>query len=75
MRVTLRKAIFAFLIFVAAVACALGGALAWYKLAPRRVPEGQAALLTLDSGALPEFRDAFNAAEGEVRVLALLSPT
>ena len=48
---------------------------AWMKLAPRRVPEGQPPLETLHAGSLAAFRDAFNAGEGKVRVLALLSPT
>ena len=58
---------------VVVVACA--AAVAWMKLAPRRVPPGQPPLSTLDSGSVPAFRDAFNASEGEVRVLAMLSPT
>ena len=48
---------------------------AWLKLSPRRVPQGQPALATIGAGSLPDFRDAFNAADGEVRILALLSPT
>ena len=51
------------------------GVLAWMKLAPRRVPAGQPPLATLDSGSLPAFRETFNASEGEVRILVLLSPT
>lgn len=59
-----------------AAAVVVGVALfAWLKLAPRRVPPGQPPLAVLSSGSLPEFRDAFNAGDGEVRVLALLSPT
>ena len=49
--------------------------LAWLKLAPRRVPAGQPPLSTLDSRSLPAFRDTFNASEGELRILAMLSPT
>ena len=50
-------------------------ALLWIALAPRRVPAGQPPLVTLDPDSLASFRDAFNASPGEVRVLALLSPT
>lgn len=61
------------LLAVAAGLCAT--ALAWMMFAPRRVPEGQPSLTVLDGGSLPAFREAFNARGGEVRVLALLSPT
>ena len=50
-------------------------AITWFKLAPRHVPPGQPPLATLDSSSLPAFRSAFNAADGGVRVLAMLSPT
>ena len=50
-------------------------AFAWMKLAPRRVPDGQPPLATLGPDSLEGFRAAFNANDGEVRVLALLSPT
>ena len=71
-----RRSLLRSLLVVAVVAVvALGGALAWLKLAPRRVPAGQPALGALAADSLPAFRDAFNAAAGEVRVLALLSPT
>jgi hypothetical protein len=50
-------------------------AFAWMTFAPRRVPPGQPALSTLDASSLRAFRDAFNASDGEVRVLAMLSPT
>ena len=58
---------------LAVVACA--GALAWMRLAPRHVPTGQPPLATLGAGSLSVFRSAFNAADGEVRVLVMLSPT
>jgi len=51
------------------------GALLWLRYAPRRVPQGQPPLATLSPGSLPAFRDVFNASEGQVRVLVLLSPT
>jgi len=45
---------------------------AWLKLAPRRVPPGQQPLAVFDASS---FKAAFNAGEGSVRILALLSPT
>lgn len=48
---------------------------AWLAWSPRRVPEGQPSLTTLDANSLPEFRHAFNDGHGEVRIVALLSPT
>ena len=48
---------------------------AWLKFAPRRVPPGQPALVTIGADSLPAFKAAFNAADGEVRILAMLSPT
>ena len=50
-------------------------AYAWLQLSPRRVPEGQPPLTRLRADSLPAFRDAINASEGEVRVIAMLSPT
>lgn len=61
------------------LALAAGGIVAagfaWVKLAPRHVPAGQASLARLDAATLPAFRDTFNASEGKVRVVAMLSPT
>ena len=71
----LRRSIRILVLFVVAVALAGGAVLAWIKLAPRRVPAGQAALARVEVDSLPAIRDAFNAAEGEVRILAMLSPT
>jgi hypothetical protein len=58
-----------------AVVVVLAAGFAWLKLAPRHVPEGQTALATLDVESLPAFRSAFNSAAGQVRIVALLSPT
>ena len=71
----LRRSIQILVLFVVAVAVAGGAVLAWIKLAPRRVPPGQAALAHVQADSLPVIRGAFNAAEGEVRILAMLSPT
>ena len=61
---------------LAATVTALGlAAFIWVKFAPRQVPPGQPPLATLESRSVPGFRDAFNAADGEVRILAMLSPT
>jgi hypothetical protein len=48
---------------------------AWMTFAPRRVPPGQPPLSTLNASSLRAFREGFNASDGDVRVLALLSPT
>jgi hypothetical protein len=50
-------------------------ALAWVMLAPRQVPPGQSPLTTIAPDSLPGLKDAFNAADGKVRLLVLLSPT
>ena len=65
--------VIALLVAGAAVVCLL--AFTWMKLAPRRVPPGQPPLATLQSRSLPVVRTAFNACEGKVRILAMLSPT
>lgn len=75
MRVTIKTAFESALVLVAVVVVVCATTFAWVKLAPRRVPQGQPPLSTLNAGALPAFRDAFNAADGEVRILAMLSPT
>ena len=53
------------------VVCGLG----WWRFAPRGVPDGQTALVTFDSAAMTTLREDFNRADGEVRIIALLSPT
>jgi hypothetical protein len=63
------------LILVAVALVASAAAFSWLRFAPRRVPQGQAALATVTSRSLPQLREAFNAGESDVRVLALLSPT
>jgi hypothetical protein len=50
------------------------GALA-YLYGGSRVPSGQAPLQSLTTENLSGIQDSFNAADGNVRVLLLLSPT
>jgi hypothetical protein len=50
-------------------------AAAYLFYAPRRAPEGQLALLHLDTGNIGTLRAEFNAAAGGMRLLVLLSPT
>lgn len=50
-------------------------AYAWLQHAPRRVPNGQPPLVTVSPGGLEPIRAAFNAGGGQVRILAMLSPT
>ena len=71
----LKRFIIATSVALAAVIVLSAAAYAWLRLAPRHVPTGQPPLTTLSSESLAGFRDTFNSAEGEVRVLALLSPT
>jgi hypothetical protein len=58
-------------VFVVAVAIAYG----WLRWAPRQVPAGQPPLATLAADSVSAVRDAFNAGDAEVRILAMLSPT
>lgn len=46
----------------------------WFLLG-HGTPKGQAALLTLSGENFGEFEARFNAAEGQERMVALLSPT
>ena len=48
---------------------------AYHIYAPRRVPAGQPPLVRLTPENLGELREAFNAAAGTTRVIAMLSPT
>jgi hypothetical protein len=73
--VKLKPALKIGLVLVTIMVAVCLAALAWIKLAPRRVPEGQPPLATIGPESLADFRAAFNASEGEVRVLAMLSPT
>ena len=71
----LRRSIQVLVLFVVAVALVGTAVLAWVQFAPRRVPPGQASLSRVELDSLPAIRGAFNAADGEVRILAMLSPT
>lgn len=51
------------------------GLVAYYDLAPRRVPAGQRPLLAVERDGLEPLRAAFNAAAGHTRLIAFLSPT
>jgi len=53
----------------------LVGAHLWLQYAPRRVPEGQPPLQRLDGESVATIRQAFNSGHGQVRLLALFSPT
>ena len=71
----MRRALKVAAVTLAAVVVIVGVTVAWLAWSPRRVPAGQPALTTLGSDSLPAFRRTFNEAKGEVRILALLSPT
>ena len=74
-RTTFRKALRVTLASLAVVAAVLVAGLGWVRFAPRRVPSGQPPLVTLDSRSLESFRKAFNAEQGKVHILVMLSPT
>jgi hypothetical protein len=59
------------LILLALVAAGL----LWYFAAGGKTPDGQSPLVRLTSSNFHELRDAFNAAAGAPRVIAMLSPT
>lgn len=62
-------------ILLASLAVAVGGGLAYMKLAGRRTPPGQPALVNLTGGDLGSFVLAFNSRPDSTRILLLLSPT
>lgn len=53
---------------------AIGGLL-YYLYAGRQTPSHQPPLIELTPETITSFEKAFNASQGEVRVLLLLSPT
>ena len=65
----------AILFACAALVLSCAAVAAWLAWAPRRVPAGQPPLTTLRPETLPAFRAAFDRGQGDVRILALLSPT
>ena len=75
MTVAMKNALKLVACVVAVATLALVAGVAWIGFAPRRVPSGQPPLTTLGADSLTAFRSAFNSSEGEVRVLAMLSPT
>jgi len=50
-------------------------ALAWHFYGGAMVPAGQPPLASLTEANFDQFRIAFNAGSGEVRIVLLLSPT
>ena len=56
------------------VAVCLTGALAYFH-GGSRAPSGQAPLRSLTPQNVAEIKNAFNAAQGDARVVLLLSPT
>lgn len=57
------------------IAGVLLGAGAYYLYAGSDVPKGQAAMVRLDSANFAGFKQAFNEAKEQVRMVAMLSPT
>lgn len=58
-----------------AILVVAGAWVVWIKSSPRSTPAGQPGLSHLGAQSLPELRDAFNAAQGQRRLVVLLSPT
>ena len=57
------------------VALAALAGIAWFFFGNRKAPDGQPALVHLNAATLEAMRGEFNAASGQTRMLALLSPT
>ena len=70
-----RRWVFRIAAGLALVAVAALAAYGWLQFAPRRVPAGQPPLETLGPDSPSAAREAFNAGEGAIRVLAMFSPT
>ncbi|HZQ23298.1 MAG TPA: hypothetical protein VFA89_10900 [Terriglobales bacterium] len=62
-----------YMLGLAGLAFALG--LGWYFLWSARTPDGQSPLTYLKSDNLQQFRDQFNGAAANARMVLLLSPT
>ena len=62
-----------YVIGAAVVALLLAGI--FYLYGGSRMPVGQPEMRSLTAGNSAEFKNEFNAAKGEVRVVLLLSPT
>jgi len=62
------------LVIVALVLAIIFGLLV-YLHTDSTAPPGQHALVRLDAANFSQLRDAFNAARGSVRVIAMFSPT
>lgn len=62
-------------ILLAALTVAVGSGLPYMKLAGRRTPPGQPALVNLTGGDLGPFVLAFNSKPDSTRILLMLSPT
>jgi hypothetical protein len=67
---TLKRSWIAILIIVVAAAV-----LGQQQFGTHEAPKGQPALVHLDAGSLEALRSDFNAAQGSVRLVVLLSPT
>ena len=63
---------------VLTVACAIalaGGALAWFRFAPRAAPPEQPPLMTIAPSNVDALKAEFNGAQRKTRIVALWSPT
>jgi hypothetical protein len=60
---------------LAVLALVAGAWVAYHHWAPHDAPAGQPTLASLTPENLDDFRELFNAAAGDARVMILLSPT
>lgn len=72
---TVRVALERLSVLVATTVLACLAFYGWLRFAPRGVPSGQPPLVTMTPESLTAFRQSFNASEGDVRILTMLSPT
>lgn len=72
---TIRPAVRTALLVLAAAVVACLAVVGWMKSAPRHVPAGQPPLAQIGAQSLASFRNTFNARAGEIRIVAMLSPT
>lgn len=62
-------------ITIAGAILVAGGSAAYLCYAPRRTPETQPPLTSIQEGDIKPFEGAFDAANDSTRIVALLSPT
>ena len=62
-------------IIAVALLAVVGGLVGYSALADRATPAGQPPLVEVNAQTFDDFKNAFNSADGPVRIITLLSPT